>query len=171
MGSILMRRLRKSRLMTFLVVGAWLSLFPFLGAANVFAYDGNSTGYAFGNATGASGGTLTLGYVANHPPACGDPLSNVAWGTQITIQNGPIQLISSSGTAYSQYQFYIEDNGDPACAEGTNWIDVYFGQYLFPGDVCHCPGSPDGNACEQASTNSCTNAANYGNHFVSYTSP
>jgi hypothetical protein len=142
------------------------------GTAYAATYSGWWTGYAMGNRYGASGYEVYQGDFANHPPnKCpNDPAAFWAWGTQITLSAG-VAMQDQNGLPVIYHYFYLYDNGDPTCSQGNYWVDVYFGRYLFSGQSCNCPGSPSPGYCIVASTNSCTQAQNFGRSYKTYTKP
>ena len=155
---------------------ATVVLIAFASEAYATAYSSKPfTGYAMGNLTGANGSTqLIRGHFANHAAGGAytyDPARNWTWGTQISSINPSISMIMSNGSTSTFTSLFLYDNGDPGCTKAAYWVDVYFGRSRpNTGTPCSCPGSSN-NQCFVDSTNSCTNATNFGSNNRSYVGP
>lgn len=125
------------------------------------------TGYAWGNAYGASGNYLNQADFANHSSLqCpNDPAASWPFGTNITMVDPPYVTVYLQNGHPSDYAtLTLEDTGDPTCAMPNYWVDIYFGHYALPTEVdtCDCPGSPAPGYCISASSDNCQNAKNHG---------
>lgn len=167
------RRERVMKSLPLIVIAVILSV----GNSTVFAvsHSGTMTGYAYGNATGASGAPLDQGHFANHSPAnCpGDPAASWPFGTFITMLSptnvGPMH--GSAGNTFFLASLQLEDTGDPTCSEGNFWADAYFGRNS-PDNTCNCPGSPSPGVCNlNTAANNCNDAMVWGAPFVTYDGP
>lgn len=126
------------------------------------------TAYAMGNLYGAdSSQQLSPGGVAVHRVSGTTGTPVIPFGTLITLTNGSISIPDSTGTAVVRTQFRVRDLGDFQNVRSPYWVDVYFGRYRRSGDACSCPGV-NNSQCVVASTNSCTNATNFGLRQYSY---
>ncbi len=134
-------------------------------------YSGWFTGYAMGNRYGGAGVELAQGHFANHYylKCPNDPAAYWTWGTRITTP--PISMQNQAGQDYTRTVFYLYDVGDFTCSQGNYWVDIYFGRYRRSGETCECPGVVNPGYCYVASTNSCTQARNFGRSWKTYTQP
>lgn len=161
-----------------ILVLAWGTLAATTQVSAMSQVSGWFTGYAFGNATGASGNPVENGDFANHSPVnCpGDPAANWTWGSHIGfVTPSTIAEHNEWGSTTWYTGAYLEDAGDPSCSQGNYWADIYFGRHKKDTDPCDCPGSPSPGFCrnDQAgyTGNACVDATNFGRVWATYWSP
>jgi hypothetical protein len=124
---------------------------------------GTFTGYAMGRQHGGVGSEIRQGSAANHYVGygCDDPAESWPFGAWIYTRH--IDMHASDGSTFQLGDFSLDDSGDPDCAMGDYWVDIYFGRYKLSNQSCTCSGSPSSGAyCINASVNSCTDAGNFG---------
>lgn len=176
MGRFLGRYADKARFMAICLVTASIvyGSLSFVSTARATTYSATVTGYAYG-LYGAAGVRLEQYHFANHPPGtmCDgqrDWSGDWAWGTQITMST-PVSMRNATNTQYYRSVFYLEDNGDPNCVKGMNWVDIHFGRYRYPWWYgCSCSGTPNP-VCDPGwnSVNNCQNAIDFGSSTRTYT--
>lgn len=147
-------------------------------AEALFRHDVTSvedTAYAMGAASGGYG-SIDVGDVAMHPKnsaACLDTDLNTAcvpflpFGTRLYMTNpSSVPIPQGNGSTANYTSFIVGDLGDLDYRYSSNawWIDIYFGRWVNSGDACECWGV-ESSVCTIGSTNSCTNANNYGRHY------
>lgn len=133
------------------------------------------TGFAFGGMSSASGEENKQGTFANHPPgACGGRDSSADWpfGTKIKISNPPVFTFRNRQNSPKQRTiFKLTDNGDPSCAKGPFWADIYHGRFIDEelGRPCECPGISN-SVCVFGTNgvDNCQDAKDFGNQTVTY---
>ena len=138
-------------------------------------YTGNATGYAFGNSDGASNTPAVQGTFANHSNAyCpSDPAASWPYGTSISLSN-PATVTEHNGDTGRAMHYGVldlEDIGDSNCDQESYWLDIYFGRYKRPSDVCDCNPGPEVCTDTQYEINNCTDAIYWGNVTTSYSGP
>jgi hypothetical protein len=138
---------------------AWLMPSNF---ARATSYGGDSTGYAFANATGAGGYAMSQGMFANHSSyyCPSDPASYWSWGTNITSFSPGAAMYDSGGYETVYTGFTLRDIGDSACDRSDYWTDLYFGRFKPNSDQCDCHNPAD--VCDVGVVNSCTIATDWG---------
>ncbi|MBE7532251.1 MAG: hypothetical protein HND44_21545 [Chloroflexi bacterium] len=112
------------------------------------------TAYAMGNLTGAAyWHTLVIGDAAGK-------VGRYPFGTCIYLPYNSVTIKTYNGGSTAKSSFYIWDTGygtaDP------DWVDIYHGRYKRYGQSCNCSGVPPGVCYDNAVTNSCDEAWNFG---------
>jgi hypothetical protein len=137
---------------------------------------GPFTGYAFGNATGASGNAVENGDFANHYNCPNDPANSWTYGSIITfITPSTIEQHNEWGSTTWYTGATLDDAGDPFCLEANYWADIYFGRHKNASEACDCSGSPSPGFCRDNQAgytgNACVDATNFGRVNATYWSP
>lgn len=161
---------RKSRIAAVILVVLAVSM-PWMMSRATTYYSKESTGYAYGSFTGASGGgQLTIGHFANHSTMyCPeDPAASWQFGTWITAVSPAPIMVQGDGSWVQPTSYMLKDIGDSICRRDHYWVDFYFGRYKMPPDPCSCGNQTEVCYETTAPVNNCSDASSWGLVYINY---